>query len=53
MHKIGVVGPLASIDRILEMDNEYQHEITFMPFPYQESQEARKIVQEHRHQVDG
>ena len=53
MHKIGVVGPPASIDRILEVANEYQHEIKFIPFPYQESQEAKKIVQEHLHQVDG
>lgn len=53
MHKIGVVGPPISIDRILEVAKEYQHEIKFIPFPYQESQEAKKIVQEHHHQVDG
>lgn len=53
MHKIGVVGPPASIDRILEVANEDQHEITFISFPYQESREAKKIVQEHHHEVDG
>lgn len=53
MHKIGVVGPPVSIERILEVATEYEHELTFIPFPYKESTEAKKIVQEHHHQVDG
>ncbi|MDM5333111.1 hypothetical protein QUF56_07725 [Ureibacillus composti] len=53
MHRIGVIGPPASIERILEVANEFEHEIKFIPFPYQESKEAKDIVKKHHHQVDG
>lgn len=53
MNRIGVVGPLASVERIFEIANESEHEIEFIPFPYDESQEAKRIVQENQHQVNG
>lgn len=53
MHRIGVIGPPESIERILDVANEYEHEIKFIPFPYQESREAKNIVTEHQHQVNG
>ncbi|MEW9674334.1 hypothetical protein [Ammoniphilus sp. 3BR4] len=53
MHRIGVVGPPESIDRILEVANEFEHEIKFISFPYEESREAKTIVEEHHHEVNG
>lgn len=53
MHRIGVIGPPESIERILDVANEYEHEIKFIPFPYQEAREAKNIVTEHQHQVNG
>lgn len=53
MHRIGVIGPPTSLDRILEVANEFEHEIKFIPFPYEDAKEAKSIVQEHHQRVDG
>jgi inosine/xanthosine triphosphate pyrophosphatase family protein len=53
MHKIGLVGPQQSIQRVLTVSNEFEHEIQFIPFPYEDAQEVKEIVKEHQNQVDG
>ena len=53
MHKIGVVGPQPSIERILDVANEFEHEIEFIPIPYEDAREVRKIIEEHQAQVNG
>lgn len=53
MYRIGVIGPPQSIDRILEVANEFEHEIEFISFPYDESREAKNLVKEHNNQVNG
>jgi hypothetical protein len=52
MHRIGVVGPLPSVERIISMGREFQSDMQFLPYPYVMFQETREIVREHDHQVD-
>jgi hypothetical protein len=53
MYKIGVVGPHPSVERILEVASEFEHEIEFIPFSYIDAREASDIVKKHNQQVDG
>lgn len=53
MYKIGVVGPPPSVERILAVANEFEHEIEFVPFTYEDAKEVSKIVQEHNPEFDG
>lgn len=53
MHRIGVVGPVPSVRRILEVSGEFQHEIEFVSFPYEEAKEVREIVTRHKEEVNG
>ncbi|MFK2827052.1 hypothetical protein QYG89_15475 [Bacillus sp. B190/17] len=52
MYRIGVVGPSLSVKRILELANEIEQEMEFIPYSYTETKEVEKIVLEHDHQVD-
>lgn len=47
MYKIGVVGLRNSIERILDLAEEYKHELEFIPFPYLNIEEIEKIAEEH------
>lgn len=53
MHKIGIVGPQPSIERILSVAKEFEHNIEFIPFAYDDPTEAAHIVQQAEHKVDG
>jgi hypothetical protein len=54
MYRIGVVGPPPSIERILDVANEFEHdEIEFVPFPYEDAKEVSGIVQEHNPEFNG
>ncbi|MGE6258054.1 hypothetical protein ACQKCU_09115 [Heyndrickxia sporothermodurans] len=53
MNRIGVVGPIQSIERILEVANEFEHELTFITFPYDDVGEVKEIVTNHQAEVDG
>ncbi|HZG17903.1 MAG TPA: hypothetical protein VE710_23270 [Candidatus Bathyarchaeia archaeon] len=53
MHRIGVVGPLPSINRILEVSNEFEHEIDFYPFSYEDPREVKEIVKSQGSKVNG
>lgn len=51
MYKIGLVGPEISIEQILELAEEYKHELEFISFPYVKTEEVEKIVKEHNSHV--
>ncbi|MGG7619016.1 hypothetical protein [Bacillus coreaensis] len=53
MRRIGVIGPPPSIDRIFEVANEFEHDIEFIPFPYEEARDAKRIVMENNQKVNG
>ncbi|RNB79183.1 hypothetical protein EDM56_29540 [Brevibacillus fluminis] len=53
MYRIGVVGPAPSVGRILDVANEFEHEIEFVSFIYEDAKEVNQIVQEHQPFMDG
>lgn len=53
MYRIGVVGPPPSVERILAVANEFEHEIEFVPITYGDAKEVSGIVQERNHEFDG
>ncbi|MCC5463940.1 hypothetical protein [Pelosinus baikalensis] len=53
MHRIGVIGPERTVERILEVAADVSHEVEFIPFPYDDEMEIQRILQEHRSQVKG
>ncbi|MDQ7864759.1 hypothetical protein RCO48_37675 [Peribacillus frigoritolerans] len=44
LYKIGVVGPLSSIKKIRDVTNEFEHEIDFIDFPYEDAREVTDII---------
>ncbi|MFY0543624.1 hypothetical protein [Brevibacillus sp. H7] len=52
MHKVGVVGPMPSVERIMGVAKEFRHEMEFIPYPYVETEETEEIVQKHDSEVD-
>lgn len=52
MDRIGVVGPLPSVERIIEMSRNFEKDLQFLSYPYQRFQDTREIVREHDHEVD-
>jgi hypothetical protein len=53
MLRIGVIGPVPSVDQILEVSKEFQYEIEFVSFPYQEVREVKDLVKRHEEEVNG
>ncbi|MCZ8515436.1 hypothetical protein O9H85_24120 [Paenibacillus filicis] len=51
MYKIGLVGLKASIEQILDLSDEYKHELEFILFPYVQTEEVENIVIEHHPHV--
>ncbi|MBC6972178.1 hypothetical protein H9I32_07025 [Bacillus sp. Xin] len=51
MYKIGLVGLKISIEKILDMAEEYKHELEFIPYSYERTEEIEKIVKEHTSHV--
>ncbi|MGE7687843.1 hypothetical protein ACQKMI_01390 [Lysinibacillus sp. NPDC097214] len=51
MYKIGLVGLKASIDQIVDLADEYKHELEFISLPYEEINEIEKIIVEHEWHV--
>lgn len=52
MYKIGLVGLKTSIDQIVDLADEYKHELEFISLPYEEINEIEKIIVEHECHVD-
>lgn len=53
MYRIGVVGPAPSVERILAVANEFEHEIEFVPITYEDAKEVSEIVRERNHDFNG
>jgi len=53
LYKIGVVGPLSSIKKIRDVTNEFEHEIDFIDFPYEDAREVTDIIKKHQSTVNG
>ncbi|GAA4714589.1 hypothetical protein [Brevibacillus fulvus] len=53
MYRIGVVGPPPSVERILDVANEFEHEIEFVSFVYEDAKEVSRIVEQHQADFDG
>jgi len=53
MYKIGVVGPPPSVERILEVAGEFEHEIEFVPIPYEDAKSVSGIVAERNWEFNG
>ncbi len=51
MYKIGLVGLKTSIEQILDLAEEYKHELEFISFPYVKTEEVENIVQENNSYV--
>ncbi|NOU72461.1 hypothetical protein GC098_13655 [Paenibacillus sp. LMG 31458] len=51
MYKIGIVGLKTSIEQILDLAEEYKHDLEFISFPYVNTEEVEKIVIEHNSHV--
>ncbi|MGM0919608.1 MAG: hypothetical protein ACQEWW_00060 [Bacillota bacterium] len=44
MYKVGVIGSLAGVERILDVAKEFTNEMEFYPFPYYEPKEIKDTV---------
>lgn len=53
MHRIGVIGPEPSVERILKVAGEFTHEFRFIPFVYEDEKEIQEILQQNRGKVSG
>lgn len=53
MHRIGIVGPDRTVERILEVAADYSQEVECIPFPYDDEMEIQSILHEHRSKVKG
>lgn len=53
MPKIGVVGPSSSVTRILNVAENMNLKISFVPFDYSETHEAIDIIKNNLHSMDG
>ncbi|MEJ8547250.1 hypothetical protein [Brevibacillus borstelensis] len=52
MHRIGVVGPQPSVERMIDMGKEFEKDMRFFPYPYERFQETRELVKTNADQVD-
>ncbi|WP_209123934.1 hypothetical protein [Alkalihalobacillus sp. BA299] len=51
MYKIGLVGLNSSIKQILDLAEEYKHELEFISFPYVKTEEVERIVKDYNSHV--
>ncbi|WP_286923649.1 MULTISPECIES: hypothetical protein [Lysinibacillus] len=52
MYKIGVVGPIKSVEKIIELAHEIDQDMTFIPYIYSIATETKDIVESHNQDVD-
>lgn len=53
MYKIGAIGPLPSLERILNIANEFEHEIEFVALSYEDAREVTEIIKNYQNEVNG
>ena len=52
MDKVGVVGPVKSVNRILQVAKQFSNNLKFVPFIYDTAIETTSIVSTHYNKVD-
>lgn len=52
MYKIGVVGPIKSVERIIVLAKEIEQDMEFIPYIYSIATETKEIVEKHDQHVD-
>src|SRR5690625_4499779 len=52
MYKVGVIGPVKSVNRILEVGKEFSNNLTFVSFIYNTATETHEIIKTHYHTCD-
>lgn len=52
MHKIGVVGPKKSVERIMNYSKEMDTDLIFLPFTYNLIEETKSIVEKYDEKID-
>lgn len=53
MYKIGAIGPLPSLERILNIASEFENEIEFVALSYEDAREVTEIIRNHQNEVNG
>lgn len=52
MYKVGVVGPIRSVERILEVAKEFSGDLTFIPLTYNTAIETTEIIKTYEEKFD-
>lgn len=52
MYKIGVVGPIQSVERIIALAREIEQDMEFIPYIYEVATETKHLVETHNQAVD-
>ncbi|UOK58996.1 hypothetical protein MGI18_08395 [Bacillus sp. OVS6] len=52
MYKVGVIGPISSVERIINLGKEYEMTMDFIAYPYSDFQDTERIVLEYNSYVD-
>ena len=52
-HRIGIIGPTRSVERILAIAQTFEHAIEFVPFPFEDERDIIEILQENREATNG
>ncbi|WP_371366112.1 hypothetical protein SRRS_06070 [Sporomusa rhizae] len=52
-HRIGIIGPTQSVERILAVAQNFDHGIQFIPFTFEDENEIIPILQENQAKVKG
>lgn len=53
LYSIGIIGPTESVQRILEVAQEFEAEIDFSPFPFEDERDIVSILQDNMGRVKG
>ena len=53
VHSIGIIGPTDSVQRILEVAQDFEAGIEFFPFPFEDESEIVPILQDNMGRVKG
>lgn len=52
-HRIGIIGPTRSVERILTIAQNFEHNIEFVPFPFEDESDIIHILQKNQADTKG
>ncbi len=52
-YKIGIIGATQSVARIMDVSRAFEHEMRFLPFPFESESEILLILQKNKRKVNG